>query len=310
MMQQQTIVIRGVPVTFDALEVNGQRFTISGKWLKTACLGAERAEWVEDVDHPEAVHKILRSSPARIDMLRFWQRIPDREAKFRYYHEWRHIAAIPVSTYKHWWEKQVTQKVRNKVRKARKQGVVVSEVPFTDEFVRAVMVIFNQTPVRQGRLFYHYGKDFDTVKREMGQDMKESIFLAAHFQGELIGFIKLYFADRYAMITMILDQMAQRDKAPMNGMIDKAVEICAHRGIPFITYTLWRRGDLGKFQASNGFEKMPVPEYFIPLTWKGRLALRLRLHRGLKPLVPEWATEKCLALRARYYDIKHRQKSA
>jgi hypothetical protein len=88
------------------------------------------------------------------------------------------------------------------------------------------------------------------------------------------------------------------------------VEICAARGVPFVTYTVFRRGDLGKFQASNGFEKIPVPEYFIPLTWKGRLALRLRLHKGLKALIPEWAMERYLTLRAKYYAAKYRQKAA
>jgi hypothetical protein len=310
MMQQQTIYFKGVPVTFDIVEVKGQKFTISGRFLNTARLGVETTEWLEDVDDPAAVVEFLKSSPAKADMLRFWQRIPDSEAKYEYYKEWGHIAAIPVTTYAHWLEKQISPKARNKIRKAQKQGVVTSEVEFNDEFVREMMVILNQSPLRRGRPFWHYGKDFETVKRETGLDMTESIFIDARFQGELIGFIKLYFADRYAMITMILDKTAHRDKAPMNGMIAKVVEVCAARGVPFITYTVWRRGDLGKFQASNGFEKIPVPEYFVPLTWKGRLALRLRLHKGLKPLIPEWAMDQYLALRAKYYAIKCRQKSA
>ena len=310
MMQQQTTYFRGVPVTFDVVEADGQKFTISGKFLKMAALAVETTEWLEDVNNPEAVIKVLKSCPAKVDLLRFWQRIPDSEAKFQYYKEWRHIAAIPVTTYARWLEKQISPKARNKIRKAQKQGVVTSEVEFNDDFVREIMVIFNQSPVRQGMPFWHYGKDFETVKREVGQDMKESIFIAARFQGELIGYIKLYFTDRYAMITMILDKMTHRDKAPMNGMIAKVVEVCAARGVPFITYTTWRRGDLGKFQASNGFEKIPVPEYFVPLTWKGRLALRLRLHKGPKALIPEWAMDRYLALRAKYYAIKHRQQSA
>jgi hypothetical protein len=308
-MQQQTISLRGTPVTFDTIDVNGQNFAISGKLLKTASLGIETTEWREDVADPETVIEKLKSSPAKVDMFRFWQRIPDGEAKFPYYKEWKYIAAIHVTTYAHWLEKQISPKARNKIRKAQKQGVVTSEIAFNDQFVREIVVIFNQSPVRQGKRFWHYGKDFETVKREMGQELKESIFLAAHFQGELIGFIKLYLADRYAMITVILDKMTHRDKAPINGMIAKAVEVCAARGVPFITYTVWRRGDLGKFQESNGFKKMPVPEYFIPLTWKGRLALRLRLHRGLKALVPERAVEQYLALRAKYYARKHGQKN-
>ena len=120
----------------------------------------------------------------------------------------------------------------------------------------------------------------------MSLDLKESIFITAYYEGELIGFIKLMLADKYAMITLILDKTAHRDKAPMNGMIAKAVEICAERNIPYITYTVWRRGEHGQFQESNGFERIPVPEYFIPLTRKGAIALRLGLHKGLRGRFP------------------------
>jgi hypothetical protein len=309
-MRQKTILIRGVPTQFAAVEVNGQNFIISGKMLKTANLGEEGALWLEDVDDPETVIAVLKSCPAKIDMLRFWQRIPESEAKFQYYKEWRYIAALPISTYEHWCQKQVNRNVRRNIKKASAQGVVVSEVPFTDDLARGIMGVFNQSPVRRGKPFWHYGKDFETVKREMGQDMKESIFIAAHYQGELIGIIKLYFADRYAMVTLILDKTAHRDKAPMNGMIAKAVEICAARGVPFMTYTVWRRGTQREFLERNGFTRIPVPEYFIPLSWRGRLALLLRLHRGPRGLLPEKTLVWLLAMRAKWYAMRYPQQGA
>jgi hypothetical protein len=307
-MQQKTILIKGVPTTYDAVDVHGQKFVIAGKLLKTASLGQEQALWLEDVEDPEGAIKALKACPARVDMLRFWQRIPDNEAKFPYYKEWKDIAAIPISTYAQWWEKQISPKARNKIRKTQKLGVVTGEAELTDEFVRQIMGIFNQSPVRRGKPFWHYGKDFETVKREMGQDMDHSIFIAAHFQGELIGFIKLFFTDRYAMVTLILDKTAHRDKAPMNGMIAKAVEICAARKVPFITYTVWRRREHGKFQEANGFEKIPVPEYFIPLTWQGRLALSLRLHKGIKGALPEGVYNWLLDVRTAWYRFRFKQK--
>jgi hypothetical protein len=309
-MQQKTLIIQGVPTTFAAVDVNGQKFIISGKLLKTASLGEEAALWLEDVDDPERVIEVLKSCPAKIDMLRFWQRIPESEPKFPFYKEWRYIAALPISTYKHWCEKQVNRNVRRNVKKAGAQGMVVSEVPFTDDLVRGLMGIFNQSPVRRGKPFWHYGKDFETVKKEMGQDMNESIFIGAHYEGELIGIVKLYFADRYAMVTLILDKTTHRDKVPMNGMIAKAVEICAARGVPFITYTVWRRGTQGKFLESNGFTRISVPEYFIPLSLQGRLALLLRLHRGPRGLLPEKALVWLLAMRAKWYAMRYRKQGA
>jgi hypothetical protein len=94
----------------------------------------------------------------------------------------------------------------------------------------------------------------------------------------------------------------------MNAMIAKVVEICAARGIPYFTYTVWRRGDHGKFQESVGFERIPVPEYFVPLSLRGKLALRLGLHKGLKGAIPEGMMVQLLELRAKWYSNRSRSK--
>jgi hypothetical protein len=306
----ETIRIRGVPVHLDAVRVRNQTFVISGKIAKTAALRREKDEWLEDVNEPEEVSRALKKAPIKIDFLRFWQRIPETEAKFEYYKERRQIAAIPIQDYKNWFEKQISPNARNKIRKTEKRGVTIQETELNDELVRGIMGIFNQSPVRRGKPFWHYGKDFETVNTEMSLDLGKSIFITAYYESELIGFIKLLLTDRYAIITLILDMVAHRDKAPMNGMIAKAVEICAKRKIPYIVYTVWRRGEHGKFQESNGFERIPVPEYFVPLTLKGAIALRLGLHKGLRGLIPEKMMVWLLALRARWYSLRHHQKPA
>jgi hypothetical protein len=295
---QETIHRKGLPVRLDAVRAEDKPFIISGRFIKTAAL---RDEWQEDVNDPDRVVRELRACPATIDFLRFWQRIPETEAKYKYYKEWRYVAAIPVTEYKHWLQKQISPKARNKIKKSAKFGVVIQETELNDELVRGIMDVFNQSPVRRGKRFWHYGKDFETVKREMSLDLSESIFITAYHGKELIGFIKLLFADRYAMLTLILDKINHRDKAPMNGMIAKAVEICAQRKVPYIVYMMWRRGGHGEFQESTGFEKIPIPEYFVPLSLKGALALRLRLHRGLKGLIPERMMVYLLALRSKWY---------
>jgi hypothetical protein len=302
MVQQQTMPVEThkMPRNPKAIDVLGQSFVVSGKFLKTASL--ER-EYQEDVADPEETARALKAH--RVDILKFWQRVPDSEAKFNYYKEWRQIAALPVSTYQHWWEKQVTQKVRNKVRKARKQGVVVNEVPFSDDLVRGAVGIFNHAPIRRGKPMRHYGKTFEVAKVELGMELSESVFVAAHYQNELIGFIKFIVTDRSAMMSVILDNTDHRDKAPMNGMLAKVVEICVERKIPYFTYTLWRRGEHGHFQQSNGFVKFPVPEYFVPLTFKGRMALMLRLHRGMKGVLPEKVYGGLVDMRAKWNTLRY-----
>jgi hypothetical protein len=295
---QETIRWKGSPIRVDAVRAENKAFITSGRFIKTAAL---KNDWQEDIDDPHRVIRELKASPAKIDLLRFWQRIPEREPKYGYYHEWRDVAAIPVADYKYWFEKQISRKARNKVRKTQKFGVVIEQVELTDGLVRGIMEIFNQSHVRRGKRFWHYGKSFETVKKEMSLDLNESIFITAYYGKELIGFSKLLFADRYALLTVVLDKINHRDKAPMNGMIAKAVAICAERKVSHVVYYMWRRAGHGDFQESNGFEKIPIPEYFVPLTFKGAIALRLGLHRGVKGSVPERLMGWLLALRARWY---------
>jgi hypothetical protein len=47
-----------------------------------------------------------------------------------------------------------------------------------------------------------------------------------------------------------------------------------------------------------------VPRYYVPLNVKGELALRLRLHRGLKALVPEKIIDAIRNLRRKWYAIR------
>jgi hypothetical protein len=307
-IDKETIRVRGVPVSLDAVRTKNQAFIISGKLITTAHL-TEKDEWLTDVQDPGEVIRALKTAPKRIDLLRFWQRIPDSDAKLSYYKEWRQIAAIPIKNYNHWLTKQISPSARNKVRKTQKFGVAIQETRLSDELVRGIMEIFNQSPVRRGKRFWHYGKDFETVKQEMSLDLQDSIFITAYHENELIGFIKLHIADRYAMITLILDKMTHRDKAPMNGMIARAVEVCAHRKIPYLVYTVWRRGEHGQFQESNGFERIPVPEYFVPLTLRGEVALKLRMHKGVRGLIPEKTMIRLLALRAKWYAWKYHRKT-
>jgi hypothetical protein len=298
---------KGAPILVDAINANGKVFIMSGSLLRTASL---EKEWEEDVDDPEETSRILKHSGTRIDLLNFWQRIPETEPKYPYYREWRQVAAIPITNYKHWWDKQINCKTRNMVRKSHKLGVVVRQVEFDDEFVRGVTAIYNQSPVRRGKPFRHYGKDFATVKHELSDVQGKAIYVGAYYKDELIGFIQFVVADRYAMLTLILDKVSHRDKAPINGMIAKVVEICAERKIPYLIYTLWRRGEHGEFQKHNGFVPVPIPEYYVPLTLRGKFALRLRLHRGVKGVLPESMMARLLRLRSNWYSKKFGGKNA
>ena len=61
---------------------------------------------------------------------------------------------------------------------------------------------------------------------------------------------------------------------------------------------------LGDFKRSNGFQRFDVPRYFVPLTAKGTLALRLGLNRGWKEAVPKQISKPLKKLRRRWYDLQ------
>jgi len=225
-----------------------------------------------------------------------------------YYYEWRDVAAIPVTNYKHWLEKQISPKARNKVRKTQKFGVVIDQTELSDELVRGIMEIFNQSLVRRGKRFWHYGKDFETLKQAHATFLERSVFVAARFQGELIGFIKLILHGESASIMQIMSLVSQRDKSPSNALLAKAVELCAERGIRWLQYGIWSRRSLGEFKKHHAFERIELPRYFAPLNLRGQIALGFGLHRDVRELIPGNCLDWLANLRGRWYSFKYRSR--
>jgi hypothetical protein len=50
---------------------------------------------------------------------------------------------------------------------------------------------------------------------------------------------------------------------------------------------------------------MEVPRYYIPLTAKGGIALRLRLYRKPVELLPSFLLNNLLKARAKFYSVKY-----
>jgi len=269
------------------MTINGKRIMIEGKALRVAKLDPWfQQEWFEDIENPEMLIDALQKSRDCPDILTFWQRLPDTEPRYPYQMERDSIAALPIKSYSFWWEKQIERKARNKVRKAQKNGVIVKAATFDDRFVQGMTMIFNETPIRQGRRYLHYGKDFETVKREFSRFLFREEIFGAYVVEELVGFIMLADAGKYASLGQIVSKIAHRDLAPNNALLAKAVERCAEKGVPYLVYTLWLEDSLGDFKRSNGFQKFDLPRYYVPLTSKGKLVLKLGLHRGWKAALP------------------------
>jgi hypothetical protein len=307
-VNQVEIRVKGVNTLVPSTDIGGRTIIVNGGWVKTAAIRDEHFTAANPVDDPAAFVTALKQSGLRADVLTFFQRPPDLQPKFAYPLEWENYAAVPVTTFEAWWDK-LPQEARKNTRRAAKRGVEVKVVPFDDELVRGIHKICNETPVRQGRPFWHYGKDFATIKTEHATYVDCSDFIAAYFEGELIGFIKLVYVDRLATIMTILALNAHYDKRPMNALLAKAMELSAQKGVSYFVYGNYIYGNkkdssLVEFKRRNGFEQVDFPRYYLPLTLKGKIYVRLRLYRGAVGLLPAPVLNLLLKIRRRLVAAK------
>jgi hypothetical protein len=287
------------------LQIKDHPVSVAGRLIKIARLRDEHYDTLADPQ--EFIPLLASNSKRRADLFTFIQSVPDRSPRFAYHFEWDDAAVMNVSTYENWWRRQIKDKTRNMVRKAQKSGVEIREVAFSDELVRGIMRVHDETPVRQGRRFRHYRKPFATVKEEHGTFLDRSDFFGAYYQGDLIGFIKLVHCEGVSHLMQIISMVKHRDKAPTNALIAKAVERCAERQVPYLHYGVWSRRSMGDFKMHHAFERMTIPRYYVPLTFLGRNALRAGLHRDVTERIPEPWLDRLAGWRAKWNGIRYRE---
>lgn len=290
------------------IEACGREIRITGRLVRTARLEGEKYEFLED---PETIIEGVRKSGRRVDLFTFMQRLPESTPKYKYPMEWDNFAAVPVTTYEHWLTEQIGKKTRNMVKQAEKKGVVVREVPFDDNLVKGVREVYNESPLRQGGPNLHYGKTMDEMHRMLSTFLGSSIFIGAFLGDDLIGFIKLVRDETNTQAGMmhIFSMMGHRDKAPTNALIAQAVRSCAARGIAYLVYSNFSYGkkeqsSLSDFKERNGFQRINVPRYYVPLTGMGSVAYRMGLHRKLVDYVPNSIGVKLREARTAWYTHK------
>jgi len=267
------------------VEVCGQTLAVEGRLIRTARLAAEHYDQIES---PEDMLAAMRSRRIGADLFTFVHSLPDTSPTYSYQLEWDNLAALNVSTFDNWWMKQITNKTRNMIRRSEKSGVVVREAEFDDSYIRGIKAVWDESPVRQGKAFWHYGKSLDAVERENATFLDRSVFIGAYLDDAMIGFAKLVRnqSGTQAGLMQIVSMIGHRDKAPSNALVAQAVRSCATRGIPYMFYSRFsfgnrRRDSLADFKANSGFQRVDLPRYYVPLSSKGWLALRCHLHHKM-----------------------------
>jgi len=267
-------------------------------------------EWYEDVCDPlKLVGELKKNRKIKPDLFTFWQRLPKVAPEYSFHCEYEDIAALPITTHAAWFSGQIKSRVRNLIRKSEKEGVEVRESVYDDDFVHGMTRIFNEAPIRQGRKFWHYGKDFETIKMQFSRFVKRERMIAAYYRGEMIGLIMLGDAGSFAITGQIISSLHHRDKATNNLLVSKAVQVCEEQGFRHLCYLNWSEDSLSEFKRRCGFEKIGMPRYYVPLTAKGKIWLRLGLHRGLKSLLPSNVRNALKAARTRWLEMKGRSQA-
>ncbi len=290
------------------MKICGKEVRVRGRLIRVASLDADTYEFVEN---PNATLDALRKCGVRIDLFTFMQKLPETSPKYSYPMELDNLAVLPVSTFDRWWTEQIGFKARNKAKQAEKRGVTFREVPFDNTLVRGIWMVYNECPVRQGKPFVHYGKDIETVRDEAGTYLDRSIFIGAYLGDSLIGFVKLLSDETrtQAGLLHIVSMIQHRDKAPTNALVAQAVRCCAERGIPYLVYSRFsdgnkQRDSLLDFKERNGFGRIDLPRYYVPLTRVGRTALGLGLHKRFTDRIPESLLVKVREIRNAWYNRK------
>lgn len=292
-------LIKGQPARIECMDILGQRYALSRGTVSILSL---EDEWYEDINDPLAVIEELRVSQGfKPDVLTFWQRLPETEPTFHFSVEWEDVAALKIESYEHWWNQQIKGTTRNMIRKSQKAGIVIRESLFDDDFVKGMCRVFNETSVRQGRRFWHYGKDHITIRQQFSRKLFRERLIGAYWEDQMVGFAMLGNATRYGVLGQIISMITHRNKAINNALIAKTVEVCANQHLEYLVYGYWSDSSLSDFKRHSGFEQVRLPRYFVPITARGHLATKLGAHRGWKALLPEGIKRKLKQWRSQWY---------
>ena len=269
------------------LEVDSDLDTISIRKALTVRIGRDFREYYKNINPTDDF--LFKLQMRNIDIFTFIERkwcCPIANPPSTWVKTDDNIGLLEIKDYPTWWN-AIGKKTRNMVRKAEKDGVKVSVVPQSDNLAQGIWKIYHETPIRQGRAFPHYGESRELVAANMYSE-KNSTFIGAYIGEELVGFIQILHGDNIAILSNILSMQRHWDKSVNNALLAKAVEFCAANGERWLMYgRIGNHPSLDKFKDNNGFVKYPITRYYVPITSKGKLAIKLGLHRELKDALPD-----------------------
>src|ERR1035437_8976877 len=244
---------RGTWVKVPSIRSGDKNVIVTGQRLAIATVHDER--WIEtELENPaQCIEKLKahKSGNLKADLLTFTQKLPHTQPKYEYSIEWDSQAVVRITRYDEWWE-SLPQETRKSVRRGYKRGVTVEVKKCTDDLISQIMEVNDDSPQVQGSESRYYGKSFEQVKKDHSAFLDRSDYICAYVGTELIGYLKLVYRGEIATILAFLSKPSHFDKRPGNILIAKAVELCDHKMVSYLTYVKFNYGKK---------ERRPLPTY-------------------------------------------------
>lgn len=303
---------KGRWVTIPGTKVNGDILITAGQRLKIARIRGEELR-EKELEDPEVYIAALANDSDRLlraDIFTFIPKLPAVGSRYSYPMEWESVAAIPIASFKEWWE-GLPQETRKNVRRSQKRGVNIVVKELDGDVVEGIRSVNDDSAIRQGVKNAYYGLSAEDTWKRYGEFNGRCDFLCAYSGEEMIGFLHLVYREGVAAILNLTVKSSQFDKKPANALVAKAVEICEGRGISHISYGLYNYGNkrdstLREFKIRNGFKEILIPRYFVPITRWGRVCMMANLHRGLIGILPPSVISAGLRARALWFKNFHK----
>jgi hypothetical protein len=245
------------------------------------------AQYFEPIEHTYDIYpkkELLTALAAKnVDLFSFIDRSFLRKSNdnLDFYHCPETIGLLHTESYDAWL-KSLPARERTAVRKTARIGLTTHVVDVDEGFIEAAHKIYNETPVRQGRKYSGFGITIDDVRKKFA-NLQTSKVIGAYLDNKLIGLIWVEFGDRVAAMMSFLSLISYRNKNPNNALIAAAVKLCDEKGYRYLTYgNMGYNPGLDFFKKNNGFRRVAVSRYFVPLTFKGQLAIKMNLCRSVE----------------------------
>jgi hypothetical protein len=261
-------------------------FSIGKRWFYS--VASYPFDYISDVDFSNEL--LLSLARKGVDLFTFVHRtflFESANVVYPFRREFENIAILQINSYDEWWKKTIKKRERQSVNKSIKVGVEVKETEVNYDFLKGVQRIYNETPFREGRRYSGYGQSIEVLKKKF-EDIGDSDIIGAYLNRQLIGLLWVTYGDRAAMFRSFVSLLEHRDKCPNNALISEAVRRCDKRHFQFLVYgnKYGFLPSLDRFREHQGFQKFPLPRYYVPLTTAGQLAIKLGVHRKIEYMLP------------------------